>query len=405
MFEQLLACKYHEKLEVGAIPYIEAERNKNADIYTYILKYAEKNCILISEISLLLDKYKYWNDINMFDLDAANNANTLAKQLCKTFGNCFTLKILESDTKYHIEYNLKLVCTITSYKLYEKYSLNEFVAPVTKQLHGINIMLISPILEIINLYKIMYNPLQYENWQSVLKSTQQLEVLLDSNISQLLVVSKTKLELHNDEIKNKLNDLKKPILDFFSDTKYLILQHTIGDVLSIVSQNVTEYDLTVLTNYLKEFTPLGIVHKERVLYLPREFSMKKTMFYITYNDGKIIKRKNILTIYNNLSYELINFVPFVLHGNNYKVVDPITELRFIYLEIWEILISQKPTKLKYMQILTNKFKQLQKYKKLINIVEYKKNYCGIYVDPIITKKMYALTQVQKKFSFYCYEII
>jgi len=406
MFEQLLACKYYEKLKIDAIPYIEIDRSQNSDIYNFILKYAEKNKILVSEISLLLDQHRYWDEINMFSTSADHNANTLTKQLCETFGNCFTLKIFDNDTKYNIEYNLKLVCTFTSYKLYEKYSVNEFVVPVVKKLNGINILLIAPLLEIINLYKILYNPLQYDKWQSTLKNIQQLETLLSASAAQLYITPKKQiLELHDSEQINKLNNLQKPLLTFFSDSQYLLLQHTLDGVLSVVSKNTAEHDLQLLTNYLKEFSKLGIVYSERNLYLPREFSMKKTIFSTIYNDGKIIKKKNILIIFNNLSYELINFVPFVLHGNNFKVVDPITELRFIYLEIWEILISQKFTQLKFKQLVNKKFTQLQKYKNLINISEYKKHYVGIYVDTAVKKKLYTLTQPQKKVSFYCYEIV
>lgn len=406
MFEQLIMCQYPEKLKIDAIPYIEVDRKKNSIIYDTILKYAEKNKILISEISLLLDKHRYWDEINMFTTNAEHSANILTKQLCETFGNCFTLKILNNDTKYNIEYNLKLVCTITSFKVHEKYSLSEFVQPVTKQLNGINILLVSPLLEIINLYKILYNPLQYENWKSTLKKIQSLEILLNTNISQLLVVTKKQIsELYTDEPINKLKDLREPILKFFSDSNYLLLQHTIGEVLTVISKNTVDHDLNTLTNYLKEFNTLGIVYKERIMYLPNEFSMKKTMFYTISNDGKIIKRKNILIIFNNLTYELINYVPLVLHGNNFNIVDPITELRFLYLEIWEILISQKLEKLKYKQLITKKFKQLEKYKNLINISEYKKNYCGIYLDAVVQKKLYALTQPQKKYTFYCYEVI
>lgn len=405
MFQLLINNKYHKQLQLQAVPYIEIDRNKSIDIYNHILNYTYAHNLLLSDTFVLLNKHEYWNEIEIYDINANTTAKNLVKQLCEVFGNKFVLKIYDNEIKYSIEYDLKCVCTITLFILYEKYSITDFIKPAIRNISNLNILLLSPLLEVINLYKNLYNPLMYDVWEDTLSTIQELEVLVNNDIKKILIddnFQKVDLEIVTS---NTIKKLQQPLLDFFADTDYLILNHTIDEVLHIVSKNNIEYDFTLVSNYLKKFTPHALVYSEKEIFVPKEFLLEKVLVYVTYKLGTVVKKIHILTIYNNTSYELINFVPVVIHKRNYKIIDPITELRFIYIKIWEIIISHKVTKKKYQQNLKKKLQQLKHYRTLINISSFKVNYTGIYVNQIISKKIKNLIDpVKNKFTFYCYEI-
>lgn len=419
MFEQLITNKYIKHLQETALPIIELDRSKDNNIYLYILDFINKSSLIISDVDLLLNKQLYWEQIHIYDVDANLTSKKLIKQLCETFGQKFVLKILDNEMQYAIEYNTKRICNINNFKLYKKYSIDKFLYPVQISVDNISILLIPPILEVIDLYKKLYNPNLADDWSDTLLIIQKLEVFVDNNFKEilldkknikLLTVSDAHIHAQSDAKLSKQRNLKQPLLDFFSNSDYLILDHTItNDTLIVISRNNIEFDFMSISDYLSTYISMGVIYQKKELYIVKESSMEKYLFYITYNDGAVVKKKHILTIYNNLSYELINFVPIVKYDKNYKVVDPITELRFIYIEIFELIISQRihtNNKINFKQKLSEKLTQLKHYKQLINITEYKPNYSGTYIDINIDKKIKALLRpILHKSSYYCYDII
>ena len=416
MFKQLLSGNYVEHMQKMAIPLIKESRLKNKDIFDCIINFVSKNNLLISNIKLLIGKQSYWEFVEIYSIDADTIAKQLTKLLCETFEYKFVLKILENENSYTIEYDVKKICTISSLKLYKKYSVDEFISPLKLTVGSNTILSIPPILEIIRLYRDLYNPKEAENWSNILNNIKILENILDKELSNNFALPKKKLnildenhqdESHQDEkeISKKQIMIKQILLDFIVGSNYLLLEHTIKlKVLTVISKNPIDFDFQIIMRHLGNFYKFGIVYHKKELFLHGEITMERYLFYIIYNDGVKIIKKHILTIYNNLSYELINFI----ESDKYKVVDPITELRFIYVSIWDLIIAERirPNKSKFNKNITHLFSLLIHYRKLINIYEYKNNYIGVYTDINITKKINALAkQNVGKYSYYCYEVI
>lgn len=436
MFEKLIKNNYGKQLKLSAIPYITIQRNTYIDIYNYILNFIDKKSLLVSDIDLLLDQHKYWENIQIYSIDADATAKELIKELCANFDNNFVLKIVENKQMYTIEYNLCKLCDIITLALYRKYSITDFIDPTKYKVNDVTtIQLLPPLLEVINLYSDLYKPSMAENWSDILVNIQYLETLIET-ATQKILLGKTDINLDITEsllyydtnminspkrIKKTVN-VNKYILDFISDTNYLLLDHTVNifdkvddisintiDVIDIISQNSIEFDFNALSTYLSNVSPLGLEYKIKDMYIIKEPNMTKHMVYVTYKDGVNKIYKHVLNIYNNLSYELVNYNIVENKLGIFKVVDAITQIRFIYIIIWNRLITQKTHNyalVDFKKFLVTKLKYLEKYKEKIDIVNIKKNYTGIYLDTNILRKKKALLREQiSKMQYYCFDVI
>lgn len=416
MFRQLISGNYAELLISNAMSTIIHERLKTKDIFDHILKFVFNSKLLVSNVNLLLGRQLYWELVEIYAMDADTSAKNLIKQLCKIFDKKFVLKIIDNENLYAIEYNLQRICTISTLKLYKKYSDTDIIMSMDFKLNNFSILLLPPLLEVIYLYNNLYNPNMAESWPSTLDTIQQLELFIDKDLKAIVASSdktdktvKTDKKVKVDAIAstNSKQNIKLLLINLVSNTSYLLLNHTIesSQILTIISKNTIEYDYQTISNFLTKLVPYGVIYHEQELLINREASMKRYLFYITYNNGADIIKKQFLTLYNNLSYELINY--YIPPEKSYKIVDPITELRYIYINIWDMLLLHKThPNIKLKKNLTILIEQLQHYKKLINIYEYKQNYTGIYIDINIKKKIKALSDPKlNKYAYYCYEVV
>ena len=453
MFKLLTDNKYSKSLADDAMPYIQIERLKYKAIFDYIIEFCSKEKLIISNIQLLTNTHEYWENINIYSIDSETVAKNLIQKLCNKFDKKFVLKITEWENSYSIEYDLRRLCNISLFKIHEKYDITDFINPIK---HIVNdkyeIYLLSPLLEVILLYADLYNPTFASTWEELLIITKQLEIFVDKEFDNILVnglpnknINKTGGEsaiklVTKQVIKPVEKNITNYVLDFISDTNYLLINDiayaidkmeevskfinssTISSskIIEIISKNSIEFDFKALTNYINKFIPNGINYKEELLFLPKEIRMSKHIFYIVYNNGIKSIKEPFLIIYNNLSYELINYIDTTIDNlGTFKTADPITQLRFIYISIYEHILQYKisggshVTKNKQSKsinkndlnsIFTEKIQMLKFYKNKINIYEKKLNYIGIYSDLNITKKnMNILNPNVNKATYYCFD--
>jgi hypothetical protein len=142
------------------------------------------------------------------------------------------------------------------------------------------------------------------------------------------------------------------------------------------------------------------------MYLPNDMVIRKNIIYLFYHDSKDkMIQKPLIEVYNNTSYELINFKVAKPHG--IRVADPITQIRFLYINIWTTIIAQKIYGLefeKFQAHIRHLIEILKFYRKNIDIYTTKKNYFGNYVDLNINKKIMLLDAPQTKSNFKCFEV-
>lgn len=450
MFKSLLTRHYISILEKNAMSYIKEDRFQFNDIYNHILEYISKQELLISNVKLLINKQDYWENVQVYTNNSDKVAKELFSQLCNKFDDKFMLKIIEWEDNYLITYDFRQVCTITSLKLYKKYAIDDFIDPVQITVNKNIILVIPPMLEIIKLYTELYNPSMASKWSSTLVLIKELESLIDVHINRILnskynkdtlllspsfehhlntsnKANKAEVQIikHQSKTKHKTHLQSKQIIgllmDYVADTNYLLLSHKsyLLDMnsdnkkkyidkltsIDIISRNDIECDFKSISNYLNNHMSNGLIYKEKYIFLPNERNIKKHALYIVYNVGDTPHKYHIMNIWNSLSYELINYIPTTINSHEYKFVDPITEIKFIYISLWNNIILKKISKLEDKdndKLIKEKQEQLQYYRERINIFEPKKNYIGIYVNLFVQrKKLSLLNQNVNKSIFYC----
>ena len=420
MYANLIKREYDKELKIDAIPMIRSERLKLEDIFEHILDFCTSEGLIISDVDILLNKKEdYWTNMQIYTSQAESNTKKLFSKLCKTFGAKFSMKISEWNSTYYIEYNTKRICIITLLKIYKDYSIDDFVQPVIHTYKKYEIKVLPPLLELISLYENLYNPIMAEEWPSILKNIRDLEIgVKSSSIIKIddvsLFTTPSSLSAFGVSHPNKKNIRKeaynKILLKFISDTNYILITD-INDIqkhggkIEIISKNDIKNDVSSLDNYFKKMMPHNNTDYNQVdLFIPNEYSMEKYNVFIIDKNGE---KTNILNIYNNTSYQLINIIDFKKNGMIFKIPDPIVVMRFAYITLWkEIIINRLlDKKISHNNKIDQVLKIIEENSKKINIYERKINYIGNYLDLNIENKKKALSvQTNQKNTFYCQEL-
>lgn len=436
MFSILLANNYNNILKNDAANYIAVDRKQYSPMIDTILKIANKEKLLISNIDLLIhnndQKFdKYLDFVQIYCNNAEEIAKKISQELCEQFGEKLLMRSTEWEKSYNIEYNLRKICNIKTLIINEKYSITDFINPIEKKYHNITILLSPPLLEVIDLYRILYNPTMAESWEDTFILIKKLEEGMKSTIIFGGENNEKSVGVSRDTPKkSKKIDIIKYLLEFASSSEYVL----IGDIahkfseadveiseliesiksepikpeydlsikyIAVISKNDIEIDYKMLITFLSKFTDNKIVYKQQKIHID-DIMIKKYVFYLADD-----KNRQILTIYNNMNYEMINYIPVKNKYGNFKIADPITQIRFIYIEIWELIISGKILNEveKSDKLIQEKYKQLEFYKDKINIYEEKRNYIGHYIDPNIQRKnLNILNPNINKSAYYCFDL-
>lgn len=428
MFESILGKGGYIEETVLNTYFNEYKKNERIEfsgpIFDSILKYINNTNLIVSDLDLLLGQKVYWEHIQIFSLDAKKIVEDLLKTLCKNHGNLFILKVSEYDYTYYIEYKLRKICTITNLSIYKRYSIDTLIKPIIiNYKNEYNLSVLSALIEIINLYDLLYDPKKHSEWKIILEDINKLESLALKEIEFNLQTEKDILAVSPSFINTKKVNIKKvnkkkeniikteTLLEFFADSDYLIISNLDNlnsnklEVLEIISKNSIEYDIDSLQRFLKA----DIIYREHKLYIPKEHAQTKYNVYIQYNNGKKIIKNRIMSIYNNTTYQLIHYEQLVINGKLYKIADAITIIKFIYISIWTNIVYHRISIYSdkiFREFIKNKLLLLKYYKGKINInPETKKNYIGVYINPLTYKKILNIQNLNKgKTNYYCFEI-
>jgi hypothetical protein len=408
MFSNLLKNNYDVEMYNDSIKTISEEREQFTGAIKFILKFCRENNMIVSDIELLLSTKKYWDYIELYSENPDKMSKDLISKLCGHFDKRFKLKVMDYGTEYTIEYNLRRIASIYTIKTYQKLSISNFVSPHIYKYEDITIYLMPQILEIIHLYKKLYDPNEASNWSEILNKIKALEILSDKEIDESLSkkhieTGKTPKLTESDLIGGKscskvnYNDI---VLDFLKDKHYIVCLET-DDAPKVISQAPIEKDFEMIVNYMSKYIRHPITYRKKSVYIPRENRMEQYNIYVDIPCIKDVKRKHIMTLFNNSSYEIV----FYTTKNGIKYADPICMLRFSYIYIWFYIILNRVHKRNIEQIhskityLKNNIKTLRTQ---IDIYTTKTEYSGVYIPESLQKKIDALkAQSNEKKNFFC----
>jgi len=416
MFSVLIENNFIDELQKRAEKCIIKERNKYKFLHDFILEFCKNNKLIIRNIDFLLDEHKYWDNIDIYSISPETMSKKLLENLCQNFGNKFLLRMNKEGEKYSIQYDLRYICNIQLIQKYNNLSIQQLI-PLNKK-NGIN--LFPSFLEIIDLYKFLYNPDFAEDWEDLYNKIKKLEKdFFDPQIKK--IISNNKLKI-NKEKNSEINSIKLLCLEFIKSSNFLIhgdvsyliyqpkksIKSNIDEVkyIEIVSENDIKTDFKSFIQFFEKHTKYGFITKKNTLYLPGEILMEINTIYMIYTqyNTKTNIEIPILEIYNNCSYELIHYHEL----NDLKVVDAITQLRFLYIKIWHKIIKQKINSnnenecKNYIHYI---YEQIKFYREKIDLYECKKNYVGTYVNIDIYEKINKIFNSKLKYSYYCHNIL
>ena len=384
MYENLINnIEYDEFLEKYSKSVIIEDRNQYKDVIDYIFTFCTVNKILISDPKLYTGHYDNIDYLVMYTDKFEETSKKLISELCNKFEKKLVLRGITLNEKYTIEFNLRRICYIINIQ-------DNNISSIEVNINGKNMHILNPILELINLYSLLYSTQKSVEWPSILTHIKYLESNVEKYISPKIF---TKLEK-----KIKLNHIYEYLYSYLQMSDHVITCIKNDDIknntflhgpINIISCNSIDNDIASILRYLQKYVNIRLVYKKNNITVLHDPLIKSYDVYVFMKvNGKELK-EHIITIYNSASYELIPYNKI----NDINFADPIVQIRFCYILLWN---DDKVDK--YLEL-------IKYYKKKIDIYEEKKNYYGNFVDAEGYKKMinFAYGKIHKN-TFYCFEV-
>ena len=403
IYDKLLKSEWYNSLTMETDKVINATYEKYKPYYEEILKFIKQNEYIISNLELLLG-----NDIlldkplQIFVLDPVNVSSTLFRQLCNKFGKEFSMRTEIPEKHYSIDHITKHYIRISYINQFKNKSLIEYLTPVKIK----DFLVLPPILELIDIYKNIYNPEYAEEWASMIDKVKIIKKITDNNIRQSIIDFKGGKEDVSDRKKTEeiLRSLKKILLQFLKEyTDYILINRYDNDTknILILSQNAILTDLDRINRYLaKQDSDYTIIYKKKNLFIGKDMRISKYTIYVVFapTNEFVNNQRPLLDIYNNLEYEL---VPYYKDANGLRIAHDWVTIRFYYIEIWNILAAYQLEMLtydKFAKYTNNIFQQIDEMK--INWSEPPTEYMGIYINEFQAFKQVMIKQ-GKNTRIYC----
>lgn len=398
-------------------------KKKNEPLYQFIFDYIklQKQELLISNLDLLLygSIQDYNKIIEIYTLEPNIVADDLFKKLCGKH-KYYAMRIESFDNYYSIEYETLQFIRILKINQYKDISLLNFILPVKIE----SIYIFPPILELIDLYKNLYNPEYIDDWGDIIVNIKKIKTLTDKNITDTIKSKKggdnekniSKCSNCKEERSKLIGQIKEIIIDFVKTFNDYIFVHDIDyevkKKIKLISKNNIQVDFERLNNYLDKIfnKEITIIYKKKNLFIGKDLRIIKYTFYIEmskYGNKWSKISKPFLDLFNNASYELI---PYVIDDNTkLKIAHPWVQIRFYYIEIWNILaaaklnIIDKDSEILYITQLLKDINDYNSKKDQMLVLKKETmpyNYFGIYFNEHRSYKQSLLLQ-KNNIKLYC----
>lgn len=443
LYTNIIDSKWADTLLENADIYISDEYKKYKPYYNFILDYIKQNGFLLSSIELLIrDNVPLDKPLLLFVLDPYKVANELFRLLCKEFNNEFILKVEIQNKNYSIDHIMKTYIKILYIPSFNNVSLIDYIKPIKRN----GYILFPAILELIDIYKKIYNPEYCEEWGDLIGIAECIKLQTNKNITNTIneeddkennavkttdtvatdtVATDSRQNLtttkkdggdndggDNSEVSTKsdciecdkkkedvYNSILKLLYDYISNNSNYILLHkyTENIPLSIISKNAIERDYEHFAKYIYDngFEKITIIYKQKTLFLGKDMRIKKHTLSAIMTTSKIFipEKRPLIDIYNNMQYELVPYINITTEIATLKIIHPWAHIRFMFIEVWNVLAAYQ------LNILS-----FEKFKKTITILMTKidnlnidwkrppKQYMGIYINEIQSIKQTIIKQ-------------
>ena len=410
----MYSFEYFNILKKDVKKKIIEERETYRKYYDIIEKFIYDNNLILGgsiAINCLLNRPRGVDDY-FYEIYAENGfitANNLANIMdTVNIDHKLFLKTFIMNYKYTIFVNGRSLVNINTVP--KMPDINKQLNPVKIKLFGgYEINILSPEIQLLNIYRLLYTPNNSDTWQLNLKDENKLFKYLHKSLNN---------EVTGSQENNKYKDQLTIINYFVFNNPNIVL---IGEfalkiinnfkpngMVQVISQNIIEEDVKLLEkifNKIERTTQnINIMHDTRI---------RRTVFKVN--------NKEVLYIYNSARYDLIPFNKLIQNNNYVQLANPFVIFRFLLIDFWSVRfmlqignIDEKfaDFRLKNIRIsLLNLRYKMQKDKSIdLNLLEgngplvlrifqsQEKNYIGYYNDEIISQKQ--LMMLDKKYADY-----
>ena len=404
IYDKLIDSPWHQTLLINTEKIITKEYEKYYPIYNYILDFIKKSKYLISNIELLLGENIKWDEpLHIFVLNPHIVSTNLFKELCHKFGKQFVLQTELQDKHYVITNISKSYIRLSYIDQYKGISLINYVGPVKRD----NYLVLPPILELIDIYKNIYNPEKANDWNDMINKSQIIKTVADKNINSSIlgfIPKKGGKNDSHDKTKLTLLMVNQIMIDMIKEYKDYILIHKYtansNFNMSIISKNSIQTDFERINNYLKkrggEFV---IIYKNKKLFIGKDKRIQKNILYISFAHSNEFEntQKPFLDIYNNLEYEVVPY----FEEDGFNLAHSWVQIRFYYIDIWNLLAAYHLKILNYTKFAeyTNRILNIIKEIKM-DWTDMPTKYMGIYKNEYQAFKQ-IMQKEGKSIRVYC----
>ena len=395
MFGQLLKTNFIDDLQKKASPVIKKTRAKYDVARQTVIEFCKDNDVFLSNPKALAVEDDIDDVFEMYCENPYKYALMLTNELYKKCSKYVVLKTFSKNKQLEILFNTFTLVNIYAIVREKRANIKDLVLPIV--INKINY--ISPELELIDIYRSLYNPAKKDDWEELLD----IEEKLLPRVFDRVKILGGKCDPCKLKRTASINSLKKIVLEnFVNGSEYVVLGEyglriLSGDIKShekiqIVSKNRIEDDIKQLIEFIEKYTDYGITYRRQKIDIPKDFRTKKFTVYVEFPKlGKTVQ-KAFLDIYNSAQFELIPYVK----KDGYLVGNPFVLSRFLMIDLWIIRIIHK-LGLIPQTFLTQKIILLIKMLKQIKALKWKSmvfgdKYIGNFEDYFISTKIDNLTQ-------------
>ena len=399
---------------------LENDRNEYIEFYKTAEKYAQTNGLILGGeigVKILINQKITYDDVTTYEF-YTDNTFDLAKGLADALFQVKTDGVVNSDfislqtnikyKEFTIYINARKLFVIRDIGRKKNVKLKHLIG-ATKVIspHGFDVLCMSAELQLIDIYRRLYDPQEAENWPRLLKYSEMLHKSIEGTLEDKVTKIKSKAIYEGgtntkDKSKTKQN-ITQMILDKFvsNSDKVLVGDYAIDKSsamegygrLQVISGDGIDNDMRKLKSILPNNELMYISH---FLYLPQDFRIRKRTVYLVDGGNKQIA---IMDIFNSAEFELI---PYEKSVNNLIIGNPYVLLRYQLIDIWSLQLvlhlsssveKKIVSNLRQVEILIDKLKDIA-YTKLFQL----NNYKGVYEDIRVSKK--KLTQKSRRIPNY-----
>jgi hypothetical protein len=248
------------------------------------------------------------------------------------------LKTSIPGIKYQIAVDGRIIANI--FKLQEK-SWGLITPILLKSYYQFDILVISPELLLIDIYRNLYLPSEAENWEEILDNESKLFHYLQKIVrganeeknEENKITNDNRKELELSLIQNFV--MNNPNIVLLSDLalKISLQIEKNSTIIQIISQATIEEDFAKIEKIVKQTLKrnIPVIHKTRGIHILADFRLRRTTIKVG------VEEKEIMYVYNSANYDLIPFNKMPdPNGNFIQIGNPFVLLRFQLIDYWMI---------------------------------------------------------------------